>query len=99
MKLAFVLIIALILTGCHRPIVRYTEWNPAEDMKMNTWERHDGWVFFATPYESVAVAEFERVTGRTCDTIPIHRYGFHLWNDGYLYHLTQQLNKFNEQKL
>ena len=88
-RLAFVLIIALMMKGCHLPIVMYKEWNPAEPMVLNTWERVGDQYWMMTPYESVAVAEFERVTGRTCDTLPLHRYGFNVWFDGNLYHVTQ----------
>jgi hypothetical protein len=66
------------------------EWNPTDSMRLNTWERVEGYgYFFATPYESVALAEYERVTNHEADTIPLRRHGFNLWFDGSVYHITQ----------
>jgi hypothetical protein len=90
LRLVFVLLIVLSIVGCSRPQIQYVEWNPTEPMKMNTWEKVDGHgYFFATPYESVAKAEFQNVTGYIPDTIPLRMYGFNIWFDGYAYHITQ----------
>lgn len=85
--------IVMVLTGCARPLVRYVQWNPSTPMLLNTWERIDGdnqtAYWFMTPYKSVANQEFIRVTGHKADTIPLSKYGFNLWYDGDVYHLTQ----------
>lgn len=92
LKLVFVLLTASLLTGCvYRPTIRYVEWDPAQaGIKLNTWEKiEDAGYWFSSQYSSVVIAEFERVTGHEVDTIPLRMYGFHLWFDGDLYHLTQ----------
>jgi len=93
LKLAFVLLTASLLTGCmNRPTIRYVEWDPAQAgaFKLNTWEKYeDEGYWFTSQYSSVVIAEYERVTGQEVDTLPLHMYGFHLWFDGTLYHLTQ----------
>lgn len=90
LKLVFVLLAALILTGCSpRPRIHYIDWNPANDTNYNVWEKMGSSYWFRTPYESVAIAEYERVTGHDCDTIPLTRYGFSIWTDGNIYHVTQ----------
>jgi len=62
-------------------------------MLLNTWEKIEGdgmtAYWFMTPYKPVAKQEFIRVTGHEADTIPLSKYGFNLWYDGDVYHLTQ----------
>lgn len=62
-------------------------------MSLNTWERIEGdgqaAYWFMTQYKPVAKQEFLRVTGHKADTIPLSKYGFNLWYDGSVYHLTQ----------
>lgn len=89
LRLVFVLLIVLSIVGCSRPMIQYVEWNPAEPIKINTWEKIEKQFWFCTPTQSVACAEFERVTGRYPDTIPLQRYGFNIWFDGWTYHITQ----------
>ena len=62
-------------------------------MLLNAWEKIEGdgmtTYWFMTPYKPVAKQEFIRVTGHKADTIPLSKYGFNLWYDGDVYHLTQ----------
>jgi len=65
-------------------------YNPANGININVWERMGDTFWFTAIYEETATAEFKRVTGHEVDTIPICRYGFFLWENGGMYHITQQ---------
>lgn len=91
---AFALTIVL-MTGCSRPIVKYMEIDYQDSIPLNMWEKcpNSGCFWFTTPYESVAHAEFCRVAGHEPDSIPFSMYGFNIFTDGSMYHVTQTKRK------
>jgi hypothetical protein len=62
-----------------------------DPIPLNMWEKCpvSGCYWFTTPYQSVANAEFSRVSGHNADTLPFTRCGFNIFTDGYMYHVTQ----------